>query len=292
MARRDTNFYYSFFFLPPRKRRAILAVWDFCRAVDDAVDEEAASADRADARQAASAEIAKWRRELAACFEGQPVETEQARNLMPVIAAFNLPRRPFEAVIDGVEMDIDGQRYATFDDLKQYCLRVASAVGLICIEIFGYRDAACREYALDLGVALQITNIIRDLGKDLAIGRLYLPKEDLARFGVTEAELRAAGAATGPIRQLLEHEAGRAREFYRRASLALPQKDRRSLVAARIMGAIYFDLLRRIEHSGYNVFGPTIRAPRWRKAVLAAEVWARTAVGLPVEPRRAGRGQA
>ena len=288
MARRDTNFYYAFVFLPPDKRRAIIAVWDFCRAVDDAVDEKAGSLDSADARAAVAGEIARWRRELTACFDGRPVETAQARHLVPVIAAFNLSREPFEAVIDGVEMDIEERRYETFEDLRQYCLRVASAVGLICIEIFRHRDAGSREYAVDLGVALQMTNIIRDVGKDLAVGRVYLPQEDLARFRVTEDELRA-GVVTAPIRQLLEHEAGRARDFYRRARQALPRRDRRRLVAARIMGVIYYDLLQRIERSGYQVFGQTIRASRWRKAAIAATVWARTMLGLPVDPRDNGR---
>ena len=287
MARRDTSFYYAFVVLPPDQRRAITAVWDFCRAVDDAVDEKAGSANRAAARSAAVAELAKWRRELAASFGGGPVETTVARNLVPHISAFNLPRRAFDDVIDGVEMDLDDRRYATFDDLHQYCLRVASAVGLICIEIFGYKDARCREYALNLGVALQLTNILRDLGKDLGVGRLYLPQEDLIGCGVTEDALRA-GVVSGPVRRLLKLEAERARDYYRRAALTLPLIDRRRLVAARIMGAIYFDLLRRIERSGYAVFGPAIRAPRWRKALVAATVWMQSMLGIRVERFMAG----
>jgi phytoene synthase len=289
MARRDTSFYYSFVVLPPHQRRAIVAVWDFCRAVDDAVDEKAGSADRAEARSAAAAELAKWRRELAASFDGGPVETSVARGLVPHISAFHLPRRAFEDVIDGVEMDLDERRYATFDDLHRYCLRVASAVGLICIEIFGYKDAGCREYALNLGVALQLTNILRDLGKDLRVGRLYLPQEDLARCGVTEDALRA-GVVSAPVRSLLTLEAGRARDYYRRAAGTLPPIDRRRLVAARIMGAIYFDLLRRIERSGYAVFGPAIRAPRWRRALIAATVWTQSMLGIPVERFLSGAG--
>jgi phytoene synthase len=282
MARRDTSFYYAFVVLPSEQRRAIVAVWDFCRAVDDAVDEKAGSADPAAARCAAAAELAKWRRELAASFDGGPAQTAVALNLRPHIKAFNLPRQAFDHVIDGVEMDLDERRYATFEDLRQYCLRVASAVGLICIEIFGYTDPRCREYALNLGVALQLTNILRDLGKDLAIGRLYLPQDDLTRFGVTEDALRA-GVMSEPVRQLLTFEADRARDYYWRAAQALPPIDRRRLAAARIMGAIYFDLLRRIERSGYAVFGQPIRAPRWRKAMMAVSVWTRAMLGLPVE---------
>jgi phytoene synthase len=287
MARRDTSFYYSFVVLPSDQRRAIVAVWDFCRAVDDAVDEKAGMADRAAARAAAAAELAKWRRELAALFEGGPVDSTVALNLRPHVPAFKLPRRAFEDVIDGVEMDLDERRYATFDDLRQYCHRVASAVGLICIEIFGYKDARCREYALNLGVALQLTNILRDVGKDLGVGRLYLPQEDLVRFGVTEDALRA-GVVSEPVRNLLTFEAERTRGYYRHAARALPPIDGRRLVAARIMGAIYFDLLRRIERSGYAVFGAPLRSPRWRKALTAATVWMRSMLGIPVERFLAG----
>ena len=279
MTTRDTNFYYSFLVLPPRQRRAIVAVWDFCRAVDDAVDEKASGTDREAARRAAASELCSWRRELAACYDGGPVHTAEAEQLRPHIAAFRLPREKFEEVIEGVEMDLDDRRYETFEDLRQYCLRVASAVGLICIEIFGYRDPRSREYAMQLGVALQMTNILRDLGKDLRIGRLYLPREDLLRFHVSEDDLRA-GVVTPPVRSLLAFEAARARDHYGRADRALPKIDSRRLVAARIMGAIYFNLLTRIERSGFAVFGPTIRAPRWRKAAIAAATWLRTMAGL------------
>jgi len=283
MARRDTSFYYSFVVLPPDQRRAIVAVWDFCRAVDDAVDETAGHNDATVARAAAAAELAKWRRELAAAFDGTPAETAVARNLTPHILAFSLPRQAFEDVIDGVEMDLVERRYTTFDDLRQYCLRVASAVGLICIEIFGHKNDRCRDYAINLGVALQLTNILRDLDKDLRLGRLYLPLEDLALCGVTEDALRA-GVLSESVRKLLRLEADRARDYYRRAALALPPIDARRLVAARIMGAIYFDLLQRIERSGFAVFGgAAIRAPRWRKALIAARVWMQSMLGVPVE---------
>lgn len=269
MARRDTNFYYSFVVLPARQRRAIVAVWEFCRAVDDAVDENGGE----------MGELSAWREELAACFDGQPIRTREARNLEPHIRAFKLTRRHFEAVIDGVEMDLHRLRYETFDELHEYCLRVASAVGLICIEIFGYRHPASRQYAIDLGVALQLTNILRDLGRDLAMGRIYLPLEDLRRYGVTEDDLRA-GVVTQNMRNLLTHQAERARGYYQRAAETLPKSDARRLVAAQIMGAIYYDLLRRIERSGYDVFSTTIRAPRPAKALIAARTWARTMAGI------------
>jgi 15-cis-phytoene synthase len=271
---RDTNFYYSFLVLPADKRRAIIAVWDFCRAVDDAVDDPGAAEGPAGGPRG---ELARWRGELAACYEGQPPATGQGRRLRPWIERFKLPRAAFEHVIDGVEMDLGTPRFATFDDLYQYCYRVASAVGLICIEIFGYRNPRARDYAVELGVALQLTNILRDVPADLARGRLYLPLEDLDRFGCTEADLRAA-RLTPPVRALLRHQAARAREYYRRARAALPPEDARRLVAAKIMAAIYFAILRRIERAGCDVFSATHRLPRPRRAWIAVTTWAGTMI--------------
>lgn len=279
MARRNTNFYYSFAVLPEHKRHAIIAVWDFCRAVDDDVDERAGQLGTEESRREAAASMAGWRDELAACYEGRQPRTPQGIALAPHIAAFKLPRQPLEDVIDGVEIDLDRPRFRTFDELRGYCLRVASAVGLVCIEIFEYTSPRCKQYAIDLGIALQLTNILRDLGRDLDAGRLYLPTEDLERFGVTEADLRA-GRATGPIRALLEFEAGRARDHYARAAQELPREDAKRLAAARIMGAIYLDLLRRIETGGYDVFGEPTRVPRWRQATIAFSTWLSTMAGF------------
>jgi len=278
MADRDTNFYYSFVVLPADKRAAILAVWDFCRAVDDAVDEASGGTSTPEGHAAAEAEIAKWRRELAVCYAGRTAETRQAKALAPWVAKFNLPRQSFEDVIDGVEMDLSRCRWATFDELYEYCLRVASAVGLVCIEIFGYRNAGCRQYAIELGVALQLTNILRDLGKDQRAGRLYLPQEDLARFDVSENDLRM-GKMTNCVRALLDRQAHRVHEYYARADKVLPREDARNMVAARIMGAIYLDLLRKIERSDYAVFGEVVRLSRPRKAFVAARTWVGTMLG-------------
>ena len=275
---RDTNFYYSFLVLPAEKRRAIVAVWDFCRAVDDAVDE---SADPSSATQ----EIARWREELAAVFGHGTPQTTQGRALAPFTARFNLPRAAFEALIEGVEMDLVSRRYETFDDLYQYCIRVASAVGLICVEIFGYEDARAREYATALGVALQLTNILRDVSSDLARGRIYIPQEDLRRHGCSERDLTAESARAGGIRSpgvkaVLRGQAERAREYYAKAAAALPRRDARRLVAAEIMGAIYRGILTRIERRDYDVFSEIVRVPRPQRALIAAATWARTAVGL------------
>jgi phytoene synthase len=278
---RDTSFYYSFLVLPPEKRRALIAVWDFCRAVDDSVDEAAGTTDG----QAAK-ELARWRSELARCFDRQPPETPQGRALQPLIDRFTLPRPAFEALIDGVEMDLYPRRYATFAELYEYCTRVASAVGLMCIEIFGYRNPTTREYAIELGVALQLTNILRDVPGDLTQGRLYLPLEDLQRYGCSEDDLkeeiaRAGGGVQAPaVKSLLASQAVRARQYYARANTALPQEDRRRMVAAEIMGAIYRGILSRIEAAHYDVFSQLIRVPRRERAMIAARVWLRTLAGF------------
>jgi 15-cis-phytoene synthase len=267
---RDTSFYYSFLVLPPRKRSALIAVWDFCRAVDDAVDETPPGA-------SGHERLSLWRDEVAACYASTPgsrPQTTQGRALQPCVREFDLPRRPFEDLIDGVEMDLAHVRYDTFAALADYCRRVASAVGLICVEIFGYKDSAARSYAVDLGMALQLTNIIRDVSEDLRNGRVYLPAEDLARFRVTESDLRA-GQVTPAVRELFRYQCDRARSYYERAAATLPPSDRRSLLAAEIMGAIYFEILRRIERSGYDVLGKRIRVPRPYRAVIALRLWAR-----------------
>jgi len=283
---RDTSFYYAFLMLPPAKRNAIVAVWDFCRAVDDAVDEvddDGAWALTVEARDKANRELDGWRDELARCFaEGDgapPPQTRQGLGLRPFIAAFGLPRQPFEDLIDGVRMDLNHDRYATLDELLQYCRRVASAVGLVCIEIFGCRDEAARSYAVNLGIALQLTNIIRDVGVDLSRGRIYLPQEDLRRFECTDAEL-GAGTVTPRVRSLLAFEIARAREYFKRAATALARTDARRLVAAEIMGAIYQEILRRIERHDYDVFSQVIRVPRHARALVALNTWARTLAGL------------
>lgn len=279
---RDTSFYYSFLVLPPRKRSAMVAVWDFCRAVDDAVDEVVPESEwqgglTAEARGRAAREVAAWRRELAACFASAPPETWQGRALAPFITEFHLPRAPFEDLIDGVEMDLDHVRYQTFEALAGYCRRVASSVGLVCVEIFGYSDPRTRDYAVNLGMALQLTNIVRDVAADLRRGRVYLPADELERFGVTVDALRA-GQVTEPVRALLRFQCERAREYYRRAALDLPPADTGQLVAAEIMGGIYFEILRRIERAGYDVFSRRIRVPRPYRAVIALRIWARTLV--------------
>jgi 15-cis-phytoene synthase len=286
---RKTSFYYSFLVLPADERRAIIAVWDFCRAVDDAIDETAGMVEIAeiDARAIASgrrpagpvpgkvdgrAAVQFWRAELSRCYAGTEPETVQGRRLQPFVRRLDLPRPAFEDVIDGVAMDLDTTRYQTFPELFEYCRRVASAVGLICIKIFGCRSDRSRDYALNLGIALQLTNILRDVKADLARGRVYLPLEDLAAHGCTVDDL-AAGAMIEPIRRVVEFECRRAREFYRRAVDILPPEDRKHLVAAEIMRAVYFETLERIERSGYDVFTARARVPRPKQALIALKQW-------------------
>lgn len=265
---RKTSFYYSFLVLPPDQRRAIIAVWDFCRAVDDAVDE----VDEGRGSDSARAALRVWRAELARCYDGSMPETLQGRRLQPFIGRFGLPRQAFEDVMDGVAMDIDKTRYNTFMELFEYCRRVASAVGMICIRIFGCRSERAKDYALNLGVALQLTNILRDVRGDHERGRVYLPLEDLAAAGCTVEDL-AAGRMSDPVRHLIKFECDRARDFYRRAIEARPAEDRKLLVAAEIMRAVYFETLRRIERNAYDVFSARIRVPRPRQAVIALSQW-------------------
>jgi phytoene synthase len=271
---RKTSFYYSFLVLPPPQRRAITAVFDFCRAVDDAVD---LAPDEAAARRG----LELWRGEVARVFGDQPPETAQGQALQPFVAPFRLPRAQFDALVDGVAMDASPRRYATFADLEPYCHRVASAVGLICAEIFGYREPSVRDYARELGVALQLTNILRDVSVDFARGRVYLPEDELARFGCSEQDLRieiehgGRGVQSAAVRALLAHQAARAREYFARACAALPAVDARRFVAAEIMREIYWALLQRIEAAQFDVFSSVIRVPRPAQARLAIRTWLR-----------------
>ncbi len=268
--RSGSNFYYSFLFLPRRKREAVYALYAFCRTVDDAVDQGAASP--GEQRRV----LAEWRAEVRRAYAGRPTHPIAVR-LAEVVRAFPIPQAHLEAILDGVEMDIDKRRYASFDELLEYCYRVASAVGLACIEIFGYTDPRAREYAVHLGVALQLTNILRDLRPDAERGRIYLPLDELRRFGYSEEDL-ARGRYTQAFFELMRFQADRAHAYYRAARAALPRADRRRLVAAEIMGVIYHALLRAIEARGFRVFETRIRLPTWRKLALALGVYLRCAL--------------
>jgi len=270
-----SNFFYAFLFLPRRQREAMYAVYAFCRIVDDAVD---IGDDRDEQRRA----LAAWRGQIARVYGGAP-DHPAARRLQEAIRHFPIPRAVLEDIVAGVEMDLDHTRYETFDDLYPYCYRVASAVGLACIEIFGYRDVRARQYAVDLGVALQLTNIMRDVEPDARAGRVYLPQEDLRRFGVTADDL-AAGRYGSRFVDLMTWEAARARQYYERAWRALPPVDARRLFAAEIMGRTYFDLLRALETRRFNVFGGRVSLPAHRKLTIALGCWLRARWGSSFSP--------
>ena len=270
-----SNFFYAFLCLPRAQREAIFACYAFCRIVDDAVD---LVTDRAQQR----AELGRWRAEIARVYEGRP-EHPAGQRLQVAVRRFPIPRAALEEIIAGVEMDMDHPTYETFDALYPYCYRVASAVGLCCIEIFGYTDPRARQYAVDLGTALQLTNIIRDVGADARAGRVYLPRADLRAFGITGDDLRA-GRHDDAFVALMRRQAARAHDFYRRAESNFPAVDTRSLVPARIMGSIYAALLAEIESRRFRVFGERITVPTARKVAIAFRCWA----GARLRPPRGG----
>jgi phytoene synthase len=264
---RVTNFYYAFVFLPPEKRLAIEAVYAFARRGDDVADSGLDPAE-------ATAGLARYRQALEACCaeDSSHLDTPELRALAEAIKRFKIPRQPFEDLILGLEMDLNHASYQTFEELAQYCYRVASTIGLICIEIFGYQNPRTRDYAVNLGTALQIVNILRDVQRDAQRGRVYIPQEDLDRFGVRPSEL-LAGAYHDPFIELMQFECDRARHFFDLAHQMLPPEDRRSMKAAEIMGAIYWGILKRIQQRRYNVFGKRVRVPRLLKLWTALAVY-------------------
>ncbi len=254
-------------FLPPEKRRAIEAVYAFARRGDDLTDGHLTVAD---AREG----IARYRRLLAACFtaDGAGGEHPELLPLAEGIRRFQIPRQPFEDLILGLEMDLEPARYETFEDLSLYCYRVASTIGLIAIEIFGYRDPRARDYAVNLGMALQLVNILRDVESDARLGRIYLPREDRERFQVQEEDL-LRGTYNEAFVELMRFECERARRYFGEARRMLPPEDRRSFVAAEIMGAIYWRILERIQKRRYNVFGERVHISRPLKFWTALSVY-------------------
>ena len=259
-----SNFFYAFLCLPRAQREAIFACYAFCRIVDDAVD---LGGDRAAQR----AELGRWRDEIERVYEGRP-EHPAGQRLQVAIRRFPIPRATLEAIIAGVEMDMDHPTYESFETLYPYCYRVASAVGLCCIEIFGYSDPRAREYAVNLGIALQLTNILRDVQADALAGRVYLPQADLRRFGVSAEDL-ARGRYTPEFVRLMTFEAGRAHDYYQRAWAALPAADAGRLFAAEIMGRTYFALLGAIEARRFDVFGGRVSLPTYHRVAIALRCW-------------------
>src|SRR6266852_4703241 len=251
-----SNLALAFISLGRERRRDITIFYAFCRVIDDIADSSELNV------AAKRLRVAEWRNMLRAAAPGEP---PLARNVRALIDKYSLSPDTLEEIITGVEMDLSISRYATFEELRVYCYRVASVVGLVSIEIFGYRNPACKEYALQLGLALQMTNIIRDIGKDLRNSRIYLPHEDLARFDYSETELQDRKYNERFVR-LMEFEAARARQFFTRAAALLPREDRQSMVAAEIMGSVYRGLLRQMERDKFRVFEKEYRLNKLEKA--------------------------
>ena len=265
-----SNFYYSFLFLPKERREAMYAVYAFCRDVDSVVDEPPPGSDPREA-------LACRRAELAEIYRSQPLPSVSVASPIMVCLAehirrFNIPQAYFDEIISGMEMDLSVQRYQTFEELSTYCYRVASAVGLVCLKIFGALRPESETYAINLGLAFQLTNILRDVQSDGARGRIYLPQEDLKRFQVSERDILDKVYSLG-FRDLMAFESRRVNEYYRRAEAALSAADRPRLLPAEIMRTIYQLILKRIEARHYQVFGERITVSPWHRLAIALKVW-------------------
>lgn len=275
-----SSFQYSFSFLPREQKEAIRTVYAFCRETDDIVDGE-----REPHRKAVL--LRKWRMEL-----GRALKGDSAYGLLNQLGKtahrFNIPVHHFYELIQGVEMDLTKTRYETFDDLRLYCYRVASSVGLMCLGIFGSRSERTGDYAIQLGIALQLTNILRDIKSDAARGRIYIPQEDLKFFGCREEDI-LANRYTQAFVRLMEFECQRAEEYFLNAQEILPQQDRRVMFAAKIMERIYYHTLQRIKKNRYNVFEKRTRLPRILQFLIAIKYWAKHRLLLPQEAPTSSR---
>jgi phytoene synthase len=241
--------------------------------VDDVADDESVPVEKR------RAELAAWREDVRRACEKKSPEFPVNQELEPVIAQYHLPFSLFDELVRGVEMDLDTKRYQTYEELEQYCYRVASVVGLLSIEIFGYKDAACRDYAVYLGKALQLTNILRDVRADAERGRIYLPLAELQKFNVTPDEI-LRGVWSDRFEKLAENVAQQARKFYRLARETLPAADRRSMAVAELMGSVYWQLLRKLERGQFQVFGPRpTRLSKGQKILLIFRTWFRLIMG-------------
>ncbi|MCK9283980.1 MAG: presqualene diphosphate synthase HpnD [Rhodocyclaceae bacterium] len=259
-----SSFYYSFFFLEPPRRQAIMALYAFCREVDDAVDE-------CSDPEVAQAKLNWWRSEVAALYHGTPSHPV-TRALASVLPRYPLTEEHLLEIIDGMQMDLEQARYADFKSLHLYCYRVASVVGLLAAEIFGYRNRQTLKYAHDLGLAFQLTNIIRDVGEDARRGRIYLPMDELERFNVPAADILNARHSEN-FTALMQFQVQRAQQTYDSAFAQLPAEDRRSQRAGVIMAAIYRTLLNEIANDGYRVLDHRIILTPLRKLWIAGRTW-------------------
>ena len=249
------------------------ALYAFCRAVDDVADEDAAPVEKR------KAELAAWREDIRRACENKNPQFILNQEFAPVIQKFKLPFALFDELIKGCEMDLEKLRYENFDELELYCHRVASVVGLLSIEIFGYKNSVCHDYAIQLGQALQLTNILRDVKNDAARGRIYLPQSELKKFNVRDAEIMA-GKFSENYFALASSVAARAKNFYQRAQKSLPPEDRKAMVAAELMGSVYWQLLQKLERGRFNVFGPqSLKLSKPQKLALIFRSWLRHVSG-------------
>jgi phytoene synthase len=268
-----SNLALAFILLPREKRDAMSALYAFCRAVDDVADEDAIPVEKR------REQLAAWRTDIRRACDNQKPEFILNQEFQPVIQKFKLPFALFDELIKGCEMDLEKLRYENFDELELYCHRVASVVGLLSIEIFGYKNPACHDYAVHLGKALQLTNILRDVKNDAARGRMYLPQSELKKFNVSEAAILDSKWSENYF-TLAGSVAERAKHFYSLAQKTLPPEDRQSMVAAELMGAVYWRLLQKLERGRFDVFGPQpLKLSKPHKLALIVQSWVRFAAG-------------
>ncbi len=270
--REAKNFYYAFLTLPAAKRRAIYAAYAFCRHCDDAVDEVASPQDKHDA-------LVNLADRLNEAYSGNP-QGPVFTALAHTGHAYHIPQSYFQDVIRGVEMDLTATRYQTFQDLRLYCYRVASVVGLICLQIFGYSHPRAKDYAVDLGLAMQLTNILRDVQEDLARDRIYLPLDELRRFGYSEEELKRE-VRNDAQRNLIAFQVERAQTLFKSGEKLLPYLGPRSRACPAVLAAIYTRILRRISSNDHNVFGGRISLTSGEKLLVMTTTWLKSLLPLP-----------
>jgi phytoene synthase len=262
--REAKNFYYGFISLPEPKRHAIYAAYAFSWQCDDAVDSQHTRTEKLQA-------LGKASERLRQCYAGTPADPVMLA-LSDAITRYHIPVAYFEALLEGMTMDIEASRYRTFEDLRSYCYRAASVIGLICVEIFGYRQPQAKTFAVDLGIAMQLTNILRDLKEDAERGRIYLPQQELRDFGVSEEDI-LAGRLTDQLRALMRYQARRARKYFASGIRLLPLLPPRSRMCTAVLQGLYAEILSRIEEANYDVFSKRISLSTLEKTQLTAWLW-------------------
>jgi phytoene synthase len=280
--RSQSNLALAFILLQPEKRLAMSTLYAFCREVDDVADEETVPAEVRRER------LGNWRADIKRACEGGQPEFPVNQELQPYIRQYGLQYEYFDALIRGCEMDLETFRYRTIEEMENYCYHVASVVGLLSIQIFGYKNPACQQYAVYLGKALQFTNILRDVRNDAERGRIYLPLEELRKHGVSEDDILNFRYST-KFHSLAREIGGKAREFYELARKTLPPEDRKSMMTAELMGSVYWRLLLKLERADYDVLGPKpTKLSKWQKLSLILRAWFGMTIGSTV-PGYGGR---